>query len=59
MGHGWHTIRKTEISRKSCKCGQGFVIQYEEEDESDWHVHNRIDYRTEVKCPNKDCKGFQ
>lgn len=57
MGHGWKFMGKKEISRKSCKCGQGFVVYYEEEWESDMRG-DTIENSTEIECPNKDCKGF-
>lgn len=57
MGHGWKFMEKKEISRKSCKCGQGFVVYYEEEWESDMRG-DTIENSTEIECPNKDCKGF-
>lgn len=56
MGHGWKTIQTTEVSRKPCKCGQGYVIEYEYEEESDWHAHNRIGHRSKTECSNKECR---
>ena len=57
MGHGWKMKRKREVARKPCKCGQGFIIDYEEEWESDWRG-DKIENSTEIECPNKDCKRF-
>lgn len=57
MGHGWKLMRKEEVSRKPCKCGQGFVVDYEEEWESDMSG-DEIENSTKIECPNKDCKGF-
>ncbi|OMD07753.1 hypothetical protein [Paenibacillus odorifer] len=53
--HGWHMTQRREVSSKPCKCGQGFVIDYEEDWESDWSATDRVEYEVEVKCPNKEC----
>ncbi|MEC0148693.1 hypothetical protein [Paenibacillus alginolyticus] len=55
MGHGWKVIGRSQVSKQPCKCEQGFIIDYEIEQESDWSATNRISYDTEVQCPNKNC----
>lgn len=51
MGHGWKVIGRSQVSKQPCKCEQGFIIEYEIEQESDWSATNRISYDTEVSMP--------
>ena len=52
-GHGWHMTGKSEIKRKPCKCGAGFVVTYEEECERDYPPFDKTETSKKCECSNK------
>ncbi|TCT14584.1 hypothetical protein EDC18_10565 [Natranaerovirga pectinivora] len=53
MGHGWKNVSDTEISRKPCSCGKGFIVVYEIEQECDYPPFERTSTHTKYECPDK------
>lgn len=51
-GHGSNMNSKHEYSKKSCYCGAGFIVTYEEEWDSDWRG-TKSEFSTVNECPNE------
>jgi|GEM_PF-3629505 len=59
MGMGWKRAYGEDgmeklSSCKPCSCGKGKVLVYSWEEESDFSLENRVEFRTEIQCDN--CK---
>lgn len=57
MSHGWKSRRGDAIKKSQCKCGEGFVIIYEVEEESDYPPFERTSTERVVECP-KNCQVY-
>ncbi len=59
MGHGWEeTGRICEASRRKCELGDGFIVSYGHEEESDFPPFTRCEPEwEECQCKDMTCKS--